>query len=407
MRQLVFFLGFFAQVFIFSNTCLADPTLYSITNSSRVLRIDVGTGNVTHEATLDPILALNNETTVEFNPADGKMYLGGVLASPHTLSTVDLVTGAVSGISTSFDPNCTQNLGFHPDGSLYGTSGGRLFTIDIPSGTKTFVRDTMVDVDAMDFDQNGTLWFVDSDGVTICDIYRFEVSTGALTYINTVGPVQLYSLAIVDDTMYTVDFISGDLYQLLPSGTIEFLFNVGQFGRTPSLSGTSPCVSASSGNVNFGAASIEDVLFINGSSGGPTRTVNVATGQSVSIFLNSSSSGPSPAKYVMWVWSGTPANTSDLFANGIGIGCLVNPSPLHPDEHPQPFRCLRSSQIPPAVCTNLNEIGNAPQSAPWLVTKTSGLSQPLVLTLQGLVADTGSANQFRYSVTNAISLEVE
>lgn len=145
----------------------------------------------------------------------------------------------------------------------------------------------------------------------------------------------------------------------------------------------------------------ENVLSVN-SDVGPNVVVGV--GQPITVQLDAPTAGPTPAAYALWVWPTGPTSPSILHVAGTTFGYLANPSPFN-SGNPQPFRCVRGG-FPPVVCSGVTEV-SGPASAPWALTKASGLSQPLTLTLQALIADQGANNPLGLSVTNAVVLEVQ
>ncbi len=164
-----------------------------------------------------------------------------------------------------------------------------------------------------------------------------------------------------------------------------------------------------SGNVNLGGAGTRQaVLRINGDDGGLDRTVTTATGQSLSVSLALSSSGPfANARYALWVWPGDLSNVQGhiLTAAGAQIGTFARPTPFQPIG-PQPLFCLRSTGMPGLVCRDTNEMPS-PSRAPFSLTRAGGIGNPVKLTFQGLLEDQGSASGLDFSVTNAIVLCVE
>lgn len=158
------------------------------------------------------------------------------------------------------------------------------------------------------------------------------------------------------------------------------------------------------GTVNLTSGPIADVLTVNGSAGDANRTVAVALSSPIDVTLGASPSGPSPARYVLWVWPLLPSNAFDLMGRGQLLGCTVNPSPFRPSARPQPFRCL-SGGMPAAVCTGVTTIHPSAR-APWTLHRPTGIARPFDFTLQGVIQDLGAGNSTGYSVTNAVILQV-
>ncbi len=158
------------------------------------------------------------------------------------------------------------------------------------------------------------------------------------------------------------------------------------------------------GNVNLGVGPRVDVLKVNSQVG----TVSVPLNQDITVSFDNALAGPISGAYVLWVWTGLAVNPVNLIVGGENdlIGCLVNPTPLHSGMNPQPFRCLRSPQIPQVVCRGVSQLNSAPPSVPFSVTKSGGLGIPASFILQGLVRDMGSTSPRNFSVTNAVRLSI-
>ena len=169
------------------------------------------------------------------------------------------------------------------------------------------------------------------------------------------------------------------------------------------VSNTSHC---SAGTVNLGVGLAADVLRVNGSSGDGDRAVEVGVGEPITLTLAEPPAGPAAPQYLMWAWAAAPTRCVDLEAGNDRLGCTVNPTPVSPvGMSPLPYLCLRGAGIPGAACAGLPEI-NAPDFGPWELVHP-GLVNPAVFTFQGVVEDLGAGNPRGFSVTNAVTLEVE
>jgi Tol biopolymer transport system component len=157
------------------------------------------------------------------------------------------------------------------------------------------------------------------------------------------------------------------------------------------------------GTVNRRSGPIADVLLVNGSAGGTSRTVTVARRAPIDVVLQEPPAGPNPARYGLWVWLGGSSSPFSLDVGTSTLGCTVNPTPLQPFAAPQPFRCLRGG-LPPVFCSGIVELA-APTAAPWSATRAQGFGR-IRLTLQGVIEDDGSASADRFSVTNAVIVDV-
>ena len=160
--------------------------------------------------------------------------------------------------------------------------------------------------------------------------------------------------------------------------------------------------SCSAGTVHAGAHSVAPVLRVNGGIG----LVTIDVHSPVTVSLGSSPGGPSPGRYVLWVWSRLPTGQFGVGGHGQTIGCAVNPSPLNAPTGPQPVACLRGAGIRAIACGSVAEFP-APVSIPWISTATRGIPVPAVVTLQGIIEDSSAGNSLGFSVTNALVLVVQ
>ncbi len=165
-------------------------------------------------------------------------------------------------------------------------------------------------------------------------------------------------------------------------------------------------VRCAAGDVNTGSGAREDVLLVNGSAGDANRAVQVGVGQQIDVTLNASSSGPSPLRYVTWVWAGGGSSPVTLASGAATLGCAVNPTPFQRMRQPQPAFCLRAAGLPVSVCRGVRSLP-APPNAPFTVSRPQGLSRPLTFTLQAVVEDAGAANASGFSISNAVILQVQ
>jgi hypothetical protein len=161
-----------------------------------------------------------------------------------------------------------------------------------------------------------------------------------------------------------------------------------------------PC---SSGNVAAELGSLENVLLVNGTSGGVGRCVSIDAGSPITVSLDAASAGPNPARYVAWIWLGYGENPTDLNAAGSAVGCTVNPTPRNGGLVPQPAYCIPGVGIPGIACGD-SRVKIVADHAPWSVTKQNGLAQPRTFTIQGLLEDDSTLHPKGFSVTNAVTV---
>ena len=61
--------------------------------------------------------------------------------------------------------------------------------------------------------------------------------------------------------------------------------------------------------------------------------------------------------------------------------------------------------MPAAVCGSVHVLGS-PRYAPFSVTRPSGFSHLIRITIRGMLSDAGAANSLGFSVTNAVVLNI-
>ncbi len=148
-----------------------------------------------------------------------------------------------------------------------------------------------------------------------------------------------------------------------------------------------PCAA---GNVGVGMGGPYDVLFVNGSSGGLPRIVDVNLDTPFSLAMNQPPTNPYPAPFAVAAVIGLPA-ASDItpLPFGIGDSCL----PATPG-YPGYFILTNSFVAPPN-----GPVTSTP--APWAWSH-QGLPFPFTLTFQGVIQGTPSLVQ----LTNAVALRI-
>ncbi len=171
---------------------------------------------------------------------------------------------------------------------------------------------------------------------------------------------------------------------------------------------TSDAEVCATGNVNAGIGDVSRVLSINGDFGDPTNPqIRIPLNAPISIALQAAPAGPMvEARYAFWVWAGSSINPTELYLGGDLLGCMINPTPLHIGQAPQPFRCMRSDVEPDADCTGVVEL-SGPARAPFTLQRSRGFSRPSRFTMQAVLQDYGSAHPSDFSTTNAVILVVE
>lgn len=155
------------------------------------------------------------------------------------------------------------------------------------------------------------------------------------------------------------------------------------------------------GTVDLGASGgmASDVLFLNSSIGDETRTVRVDIGEPIVLRMEAPPAGPKPSQFVLYLHAGKPT-AATVSPQPAGIGDLCFPSPLNAGD-------------PMKIWNNIGheaQLGHADypsEPAPTtLIDAPEGADRRAVVTLQGIMLDSGSAGDVAASITNAIVLDI-
>jgi hypothetical protein len=204
--------------------------------------------------------------------------------------------------------------------------------------------------------------------------------------------------------LYSLDvrgtFVVGD--RVFVTGTVDpGCFTICQQGNGCIRQNTIARCDCATGNVNAGVGAATDVLTMNGA----TRSVHAAIGEPVRLVVVAPPAGPASQRYVLYAWTDAGTSPTEARAQGQRLGCTVDPTPLAGSIAPQPFRCARGG-VPAAACGGVAELRGAPARAPFSLLLNGGFRAPIVVTVQLIVEDAGSANSTGFSVSNAVTLQV-
>ena len=156
-----------------------------------------------------------------------------------------------------------------------------------------------------------------------------------------------------------------------------------------------PCAASGGGTVGAGSGAIADVLFVNGATGGVDRRVDLTPATPLSITV-AAPPGAASAPFSLYGFAGGLSRADVRLVRGLGY--TARPTPLSPGPSPQ-LRAIWNN-------TGVAKLGLAtgPSSAAptTLVDRSGGTGRPITFTLQGVIADPGSAARKPWSVTNAV-----
>jgi streptogramin lyase len=133
------------------------------------------------------------------------------------LLSIDLATGDTTLIGdTGLEP-ATRGMAVAPDGTLYGSHDGSLYTLDTGTGVATLVGPfgCCNTVEAMAFDSSGALWLV-SDNPS--NLYSVDPATGAATEVGPIDRGLVTGLAATcDGSILGTDGTSDELIAIDPA----------------------------------------------------------------------------------------------------------------------------------------------------------------------------------------------
>ena len=152
------------------------------------------------------------------------------------------------------------------------------------------------------------------------------------------------------------------------------------------------------GTVGASAGGPFDVLTVNGSSGGASRTETIYIGGPITIAVAQPPFNPIPASFVVFGALGFPM-PNDIYATSFGSLCFA-PSPVYPS-FPGLFTLANSFS---GFSVNPPELVPA-TPAPWSFSMPQGIGFPAQFTLQGVIDDNAPATS-NLAVTNGIRVDV-
>ena len=142
---------------------------------------------------------------IALNPTNGSLY--GITGYGYFYS-IDPSTGTPTYIGKA--ESFINGLTFDSSGTLYGSGGQYLYTLDLASGSATQVGSTGFNSSGdLAFDADGNLYLTASasGGSNGDQLVAVDASTGASRKIGDIGYRFVYGLSFVDSTLY--GFTSG------------------------------------------------------------------------------------------------------------------------------------------------------------------------------------------------------
>ncbi len=155
------------------------------------------------------------------------------------------------------------------------------------------------------------------------------------------------------------------------------------------------------GSVNAANGDLADVLFVNGSAGDARRVVEATPQDPIEVSVIPTPAGPNPAPFVLYAWEAEPDRDTLVSLQPRGLGVMCFDSPLSSGSN-KPFFVWNNL----GWRQHLGVPGRASLPAPSTVFETSRVGYEVTLTLQGFIADAGSAADGPLSITNAIVIRV-
>jgi hypothetical protein len=247
------------------------------------------------------------------------------------------------------------------------------------------------------------LWFVNDGNTAVDDTMEIEINDNVGS-----GWVLVEQLTASTQGWETRTINVGDLVEMSNSVQVRFVV-----GDTPNNSIVEAGVDAfaafacpllieefAQGNVGANSGSPEQVLLVNGSTGGVLRHVVAPLGSPLSFAVAQPSTHPVPANFAIFGRLGVP-NPNEVYDIGLGVG-FSNFFPC-PADASNPALFVLFNNLLGTNCAPLLPATTAPFSIGF----GAGINFPIVFTLQGVISDDdatlGGAAPF--SVTNAVVYE--
>lgn len=170
-----------------------EGTLKTVNTSTAATTI-VGTAGI--GAGQNPGLSVGDTAQGAYNPNEPtKGYWIYFLSGTYGLASVDLATGT-STVIGPFGTSGMESIAIGADGSAYGIYGGDFYSINLQTGTATFISAAPpTNVFAFAYNPSGSSFYA----VTANKLWSVNVSTGAFTQVQTGYPADVRSIAFDAD----------------------------------------------------------------------------------------------------------------------------------------------------------------------------------------------------------------
>lgn len=247
------------------------------------------------------------------------------------------------------------------------------------------------------------LWFVNNGNSAIDDVFTIEINDNVGS-----GWVQVEQLASSTSGWEARSVNVSDFVTLSSSVQIRFIAadtpnnSIVECGLDNFSVGACPLLieELAQGNVGANSGAPQNVLTVNGSSGGVTRHVVLPLGSPLSFEIANPTTHGTNANFAIFGRLGVP-QTNEVFDLGLGIGEMCF------------FPCPADAANPALFELFNNLVGtNCPTLlpstlAPFSVGFGAGVNFPLVFTLQGVISDDDAVlgGGAPFSVTNAVVFE--
>lgn len=233
-------------------------------------------------------------------------------------------------------------------------------------------------------------------------VIKFDANWAPLMSIGVGTLAAPQGIAVdANDVLWVSSFSTPLVHRFDTTGSVLGSFSLASVvtGRNMAWQ-TSSAMLAREGTVGLGVGPVaQPVLTVAGQVGDAVRRVTLTAGQPFDVALAAPVSGPGLPLFVLWASLGEPG-PGDVFELPLGMGPMAFAPPFAGGS---PVTLANGFGLAPLLGSGLLPATGAPQT---VLSMPAGLGFPLVATVQGWIADAGSAGGLPYSITNAVVVEV-